>query len=59
MPKRKELQPGKQVSQEISFKSVGARNSGGLILNHNIIRHEESTFLFKSQKVNTFRYITN
>ena len=51
MPKRKELQPGKQVSQEISFKSVGARNSGGLILNHNIIRHEESTFFLNHRRL--------
>jgi len=43
----------------MSFKSVGARNSGGLILIHNIIRYEGSIFLFKSQKVKTFRYITN
>ena len=38
---------------------MGARNSGGLMLIHNIIRYEGSIFLFKSQKVKTFRYITN
>jgi len=29
------------------------------MLIHNIIRYEGSTFLFKSQKVKIFRYITN
>jgi len=43
------------MSKEIIFKFVGERNSGGLIIIHNIIRYEGSRFLFKSLKVNTLK----
>ena len=38
---------------------MGARNSGGLILIHNIISMKGQYFLFKSQKVKTFGYPAN